>query len=304
MGKNKSFSDLSMDDKFNQLWSKSCSESATAKQRHEEVTCRLKTLSLRVDKIESCTVKLEQKHQMVCSEVVKLKSKVNELEQSTLNCDLIIRGVPEVEQSADDLYTIVQLILQKLNIPPTFNISTVQRLGKPREQNRSAGSRYILLQLSQKNEKDNILAAKKKIKITCDQLILDNDRPVGSGKQIIYFDERLTKTTSELFYAARLLRKDRIIKHAWVRNGIVHIRKEDKSVAVRITEQSQLRELERKRRCSSTPNKDDSNMYESPMDDDDDEILQPPIKNPNKKKRDDKKANEGCKTRATVQLAK
>ena len=100
---------------------------------------------------------------------------VNHLQQVTLSCDVIIRGVPEVELSADDLLIIVKNICGLVNTSTPVTINAVCRIGKIRAPNVSSQHRPILMKLSHADEKKSLLASKRKIQISCDKILLNDN---------------------------------------------------------------------------------------------------------------------------------
>lgn len=251
MAQSKSFKSLNSDEKLELLYTTLCSESASARKRHQEVTEGFKGLTSRVEKVETHVVEVNKKYDEVHHEVQSLKTTINGLQQATYSCDIIIRGVPEVEKDNDDLLSIVQLLLQKIECAVPRTVIEVRRIGKANQVGDGQKYRPILIQLNSKQEKTTILAAKKKIQISCDKLNFKGE-PLGNERQKIYFDEHLTKFTSDLFYNARLLRKRQVIKYAWIRSGNLFVKKSEGSSAVLVVDQQQLDRLAGKRRRSST----------------------------------------------------
>lgn len=246
---------LTTDEKLLRLWSKLNSESALSAQRHEQVTKDFESLKADMVVMERRIKDVDQKYSGLCEEVYILKQTVNDLQQAALINDIVIRNVPEVENTADDLLTLTQLILTKTNCVTPISICSVQRIGRKKDPNDNptgkSASRPILLTLSTKKEKEDIMAAKKKAHINCGEIQL-GDESIGPINQVIYFDEHLTKRNSDLHFNARQLRKRKLVKHVWVRNGQVFIRKNIGDKAVRIADEFQIKEY-MKRKFNSTP---------------------------------------------------
>ncbi|KAL3265520.1 hypothetical protein HHI36_009724, partial [Cryptolaemus montrouzieri] len=55
-----------------------------------------------------------------------------------------------------------------------------------------------------------------------------------SGKNIVYFNEDLTRAKQELLTQARKIKMERGYKFAWVKNGQIYIRKTEDGQAILI----------------------------------------------------------------------
>lgn len=104
-----------------------------------------------------------------------------------------------------------------------------------------------------------MLAVKKITDVSCGDIII-NDKAIGTKEQMIYFDDRLTKYKSDLFYEARKLKKDEFYKFVWTKGGKVLMRKTDNSKLIVVESIEHLAKLKReftngsgKRQRSSTP---------------------------------------------------
>lgn len=271
-----SFSELDLSNKMDKLLSKFNTfdtklntESASAKKRHEQLNSELKKLSRKITEVEKRVEHVESSNDFMNEEVKELRNTVNSLQQAAYRDELIIRGVPDKESSEEELLTVVQLIVRAVNCVPEPTICVVKRLGKKTNDDRN--NRPILLQLSHATEKEKLLTMKKKMKnLTCAQITLDGSTTLGSENQVIYFDERLTKTTSDLYRNARILRKQQKLKYVWIRNGQLYVRKRDNDPTIRVDSQEQLDKWTRKRKHNSTPKKAKLDE-EMELDDEDDE---------------------------------
>lgn len=166
---------------------------------------------------------------------------------------MIIRNIPEDKKYEDKLLEIVQLLIQKIQYTKPVNICSVQRIGTVVDGEAKQQNRPVVVKFASKSEMIDVLSVKKKVTINCSQILYGNE-PIGTADQVIFFDERLTKLNSDLYYHARLLRKNGHVKYAWMRNGIVYVRKSENSSAVRIVEIQQCKSLEKKRKLNSTRN--------------------------------------------------
>ena len=176
---------------------------------------------------------------------------MNALRQEKMIADIIISGVPECENDNANLLPIVHTIMQKLSYEQPINIVSAHRIGRTMEVNGKKKERSILVQFSNKDEKYKVLACKKKQTITCDQIVI-NGRAAGTKEHKVFFDERITKATSDLFYAARKLKKRNLITHAWIRYGNLFVKKNNDADAIRIHDIQQLRAFEKRRKENSS----------------------------------------------------
>lgn len=165
---------------------------------------------------------------------------MNELQQATLERNVIIRNVGEIEKNEQDLLTVTQLIINKTNIDVPVHVAAVRRLGRAIEG--KSQIRPILLTLESPAEKDRVMAAKRKVVVKGSEIVFET-KAVGSDKQFIYFDEHLTKQTADLYYAARQLRKMQLVKYVWIRRGKLYAKKRDGDQPTRITTRRKLKNL-------------------------------------------------------------
>lgn len=264
-----SFSSLpTADDKLNEMYNLIRTEAGNARVRHSEVTKQLDVINSRIDKMELKVNQIDINNRNVKNEVQILQQQVNSLKQDALSTDIMIRNIPEDNSYEDKLVEIVQLLLQEMKYTKPVNICPVQRVGTLVESEKRQ-QRPIIVKFASRSEMNDILSAKKKVIINCSQVLYGN-KPIGTADQVIYFDERLTKANSDLYYQARLLRKKGVVKYAWLRNGVVHVRRSDSSSAVKILDQQQCRALEKKRKMNSTTNEDNDSSGQS---DDDNEVM-------------------------------
>lgn len=293
--KAKSFSKLSNEEKLDRLYSLLCSESAVAKSRHDENTKSFEEVKENIKCLEKRVDRMEKYSDTVNEEIHRLKLTVNNLQQSAYCNELIIHGVPETEKNDDDLLTTVQLILQQVQCLPAPVIRAVKRFGKENQADKR--NRPILLQLNHYSEKEALLAKKKGVKVTCDKIIV-NGKALGTSNESIFFDERLTQHTADLFRNARTLRKQQKLKFVWIRNGKLYIRKKDGDKANCINCQEQLDKIARlnKRKYNSTPiDIDDRSEMSDTDDDSEDELSEERISPERKKTRNGKEYDRNKK---------
>lgn len=161
--KSDNFSQLSTDKKLDRLYNIVCTANDVAQSRHSDITQRLDAMNTRINNIDQRIIRTEQKNQLLTDQMKNMQVAINQLQQSQIDCDFLIRNVPEIEKDEASLLTIVQLILQEIKADVPYNIMNVKRIGKNNQELRNKNHRLILVQLNHKDEKNMILTAKKKV---------------------------------------------------------------------------------------------------------------------------------------------
>ena len=276
MGKgSKSFNKLSDADKLTRLFDTMGSLSTNIDKQFNDLKSDFRGVSARIDKIDKKVSCVDAKYHKLQDEIKNLKKNVNDLQQAKFGDELVIRGLAEAENDENSLVSVVEQVIQRINCSHPHQIIKAERIGRGKEGTLNRPPRYVVVKFGNNLQKNAIMQAKKKIKnLNCNQILV-GDRPIGTDSQIIYFDERVTKETSDLYYSARQLKRRSLIKFAWIKNGSLYIRKSENSDAIRVTEMQQIRAFE-KRQLSSTLN-DNSSSDDSDDGDHDvdtDEILE------------------------------
>ena len=247
-----SFASLNTDQKLCAMYTMMCDMQEVNTRKLEEIGRQLNDIDTRFGEVENRVSGVEVNNVEVKHEVDKLKQTINALRQDKMIADIIISGVPECEsENKDKMFPLVQTIMETLSCDKPYTIVSAHRIGRASDVNGKKKDRSILVQFANKDEKYDILACKKKKTITCDQIVL-NGEPVGTNEQKIYFDERLTKSTNDLYYAARKLRSKNLITHTWIRYGNVYVKEDDSTDPIRILDKLQLRAFEKRRKDDSS----------------------------------------------------
>lgn len=244
----------SLNDKMDNLLSKMDEESDKQQKWREKMTNNLKKLDGKIENVATRVKKMEDESKSINDELNRLKITVNSLEQSAFKDEVVIRGVPECERNEEDLLALTKIIVNMIQLIPEPTICLVKRLGRKSEEKTKEKTtpRTILLQLSHSSEKVNLLKKKKTVKISCDMITFEG-KAIGSAQQLIYIDERLTKQTGDIYRHARIYRKNGLLKHVWIRDGQLYVRKKENTPGIRVDNLEQLDSLARKRRHNSTP---------------------------------------------------
>lgn len=307
--KEKSFSKCDSDEKLDRLYNMLCNVQSVVKQSNDDIKKlgkRVQAVDLRVDRIEQKVKSVEKKTDNTDGEIKQLKSTINELQQAKLECDMIIHGVPEIESDEQSLLTVVEIIIGQLNCDKPYNILSIYRLGKANDTSKKSKPRPINVQFEHKNQKATVLKAKKKVEISCDKIKLE-DKSIGKSNQLIYFDERLTKETSFLYYNARQLRKQQLLKQAFILNGNLFVRETEDSEAIRIRNREQLFLYKKDNKSNSTKNDEFdienggtlSDSADESIEDNDEEADDSTYSPAQKKKQGAKRGNRGGRNTRT-----
>lgn len=180
----------------------------------------------KIDSIESkfnsvrLTVqKVMAENKVLHTEVQILKIKINQAQQANLGCNIIIKGVKEVDATPIDKFNLGLSCVQRVDDTlQTSDIVDVRRIGKKID----GKHRPILIQFRHAAIRDSVLAMKKKMNIKAMDIIW-NHEPLDTGDEKIYMDEHLTKENSNFFMLARKL-KLKGAKYVWVKHGRVLVR--------------------------------------------------------------------------------
>jgi len=204
-------------------------ESAKAEQRHNEVKSEILKLKGKYVLLKKSHVDLQKKFNLLADEMLKVKYSVNTTQQHNLRNNVVIRGLPEIEN--EDLHYYVTNCFSKMNFNLDNNLVThCARFGKSVSQDKP---RPILLVLQNNETKIKLMEARKN-RINCSQ-IYHNDEPVGAQDQKIYVDDHLTPMTAAIFNEARKLQREKLVQFVWTKNGIVFARINVNSKARRLS---------------------------------------------------------------------
>lgn len=226
-GKNKSFDASKMDEKLDKIISSIADNEDKAKRRHNDIKERLTI-------IEKDVHMCKKREKYLCDEVYKLKSTVNQLEQSKFDNFLNIRGLPEVEKDGNQLKAGVYEFVKSIIVPVVSltALISVTRIGKKREEENHC--RPIVVECVNKSLKDAILAKVKTENVNC-EMFGTREVLFGSENTKVYVGHYLSRANSTIFYQARKLRRDGVVKYAWIKDGRVLIKKDESSRAFQLS---------------------------------------------------------------------
>lgn len=189
-----------------------------------------------IENITQENIELRNEIDMLNNKINKVNNIMDTQDQLGLDHNLVFNGVTETT-SEDPQHLIIQ-IAAALNVNVTEeHISTAIR--KSTTTADTGFPRSIIASFRSKQKRDEILT-KKHTQITTQCLGLVNElqhRP-------IYVAEQLTARKQYLFKMARDIKRAKIIRFAWAKNGEIFIRKTEDSRIIKIKNLEQLQQFE------------------------------------------------------------
>lgn len=202
---------------------------------------RLCDVEKRCDKLEVTSKKQTAVQKKVSSDVTKLKVTVSVLEQQRIERNVIIKGIPECDnESTEDL---VDTLFSHLD--PDFEsqfLLNARRIGTKKNNQH----RLILAELLNCNRKTILMKGIAAKDINCSLFKKNNGTTWGSADEKIFVSDHLTSYMANVFFRARQLKKNKKIKYAWTKLGMVFVKKDENSRAYNINSVEQLSAFERK----------------------------------------------------------
>lgn len=188
----------------------------------------LKNNQVLLDRVDQ----LENNEEFLKSEVDQLRSQVNDLEQSKLRNNIIIRNIEH--QNNENIYDLTSRVLTVVGKSEASNqISSCYRI-KNRNASRDPGS--IVVSFTNPFIKDTVLELKTSLRI------INSDIGFEKNNSQIYIQEHLSYHNQELFYFARQLRKFGY-RFVWSKFGKIYVRKSTSTKTVWIRSKEQVDKL-------------------------------------------------------------
>lgn len=246
-------------------------ERATA--RHQEIKNQLSDLEEKYKLLSIQNKKLESKCEKMEYTIQKLTAGLSDVNQKFLASNVVIRGLPELEENPAELLSIIHSVLAAIGLNPAeINVKFVTRLGAQKV----GSNRPILVQLNESEVQRKIIVANRAAKrqkklLNCGDVFFKNKK-VGPSTSAIYIDEHLTHYNSVIYAAARTLQKRGRVQFAWVDKGEILVREKEKAPVRRIMHEGHLMEFGVQQ---------DESEYESAATD----TTEPQLENVSKKKR-------------------
>ncbi|KAL3275000.1 hypothetical protein HHI36_019773 [Cryptolaemus montrouzieri] len=160
--------------------------------------------------------------------ISELEGKIDSIVEEKLEKKIVIMNVPKQKQEKTE---------EKVSsIIGHIGVSIAPLDFKARRISQAANS-SILLELNERNTRNLILKKRKEAGV------LKMENCGYSGKNIVHFNEKLTRAKQELFTQARKIKMERGYKFAWVKNVQIYIRKTEDGQAVLIKKLTDLNDL-------------------------------------------------------------
>ncbi len=138
---------------------------------------------------------------------------------------MIINGIPQTEE--ENLKEALKNIAQKLEVEiQDYHICALHRLPSKQKIPRT------LVRLNNSDVRRDLVRNSKKKRL--------NGIAFGISPQPIFVDKHLSRESVELLEHARKIRDDSKIKYAWYHEGKVLIREKESSLAIKISDVTQL----------------------------------------------------------------
>ena len=194
-----------------------------------------KDLRDNIKSIETNTVNNTAECSALKSEVAKLQSELNTMQQRDRQQNLEISGIPE--KSNEDLVTYVVSISQYVGILITSaDVVHATRI-QPRIRN-PGRPKLVVVKLVSKQLRDSILSgvrAKKGVNT-------ENIGLLGEVKKI-FLNEHLTPLNKMLYKNVRDSTKAKNYTYTWIRDGKIFVRKDDTSPKILIKDSADLQKI-------------------------------------------------------------
>lgn len=169
---------------------------------------------------------LQESKRALERENIALRRRIDDLEQSSLEKSLEIRGVPETQ--GENLMSVISDVMQKLgtNIKPE-HINKAYRYGSKQKRDRC-----ILVDFVRKGDRDEVIRERRV------------RRDFKINNQLTFINEALTPNNRKLFALARAAKKNAPgFKYLWVRDGRILARKNDDSLIFRVSSEDDVNKI-------------------------------------------------------------
>lgn len=179
-------------------------------------------------------------YDVVTGDINCLNKEVNIIKQRSLVCDVVITGIPD--NLNENILNRVNIVLSKYDLqlkePDYFQIYRLKN---------HTGYSPICIELRSKKVKDDIFSKQKSLGPVLLQMV-DNTLAKSDIRKI-YFKDKLTNKTRELFIKAREFKREFKYKYCWLNNSqYILLKESDASKVYRIEWFDDLQKL-REKKC-------------------------------------------------------
>lgn len=204
----------------------------------EELKTSLHEYKALVEVLQQENVELLNQNAKLNHKICNIEYRFDSEEQTKLNHNVVINGVPENEN--ENLCEIAIKISDALQVKvDPVDIKIVKRTAIVSEN--SGLPRSIIVVFNDKQKRDEVLKnnkIQKKKKNEIDTSILKLNQ--NEEARTIYIAEQLTMKKQYLYKVARDIRREKCIKFAWVSEGDIFIRKYENSKIIKIKNIEQI----------------------------------------------------------------
>lgn len=207
----------------------------------DEFNKKIKTLTTENKMFKNEILHLKQKQNKYEEIINTLESKIDSITQEKINNNIIIAGLPECNENPTD---ISNTIFDKLQVPESIR-NEVNEVEFMSNKTKKSTSKSIIVKFKSLKSKEEMLSIKKNNSLTVQQLNIFNTTNQNNFQDnLIYFRDRLTKFKLEIYREAKSLRNKHNIKHLWIKNSTIHMRKFDNSKVFIINSRNDLNILD------------------------------------------------------------
>lgn len=204
-------------------------------EKIDENSTIIKSLENTLAVFRDDVVKLSDRCTALEGENTKLKSELNDLQQYSRRNNIEIRGVPEAV--GENVTGIVNRIGMLMGVDVNAAVDISHRVGKKLD----GKDRPIIVKFLSCMKKQEFLNARKVRRNLCVRDLGDEWKK--SVNNTIYINEHLTIQNKILLNKCRDFKKNANIKHLWVKNGKIYMRKADNTKVFVILNQDCLNDV-------------------------------------------------------------
>ncbi|KAF6203940.1 hypothetical protein GE061_002278 [Apolygus lucorum] len=181
---------------------------------------------------------LVRKNKNLERKVTYLDMKLNDVEQRDLRNDIQISGIPET--TGEDVHEIVRSLMQGAGLQKTPEVEIVDAFRVGKVDKKGKKKRNIIVKFSELEPKTEMIQWSRRGK-GIELSSVDTRFPKDT---MAYISERLTGYNRYLFAITKAFAKEYSHKFVWVKDGKIYMRKDEQSVAKRITMKEQIMKMD------------------------------------------------------------
>lgn len=202
------------------------------KSQYEKLDTKFDVFTKKIDDLERKIEDVEKQNFVFYDELDDIKGELNKLKQKEISLNLIVKGLAEHdEETLTQLKASIEQVMATLKLNSIGQFKSIKRIGKKDTNNKNP--RLVLIETVSKEQKAEIIAAKRKIKITANQIVI-NGKTMGEADKNVYIDEHVTQYTAFLLKRCRDMKRELNLKYVWTKDGTIYVRKDDKVPATMI----------------------------------------------------------------------